>query len=116
MSRHFHTDAIGPFAKGQRDNLQRGYDSLIYDLREAESECQAMLSLVERRIEDREINCLYDGPSDLDPEHQAFLDRYYRSEQEKLRWLVRLLRSVVDTAQNPARDPLESKIKVVSIR
>jgi hypothetical protein len=116
VGQHFWNDAVGPFPPGTRDNVARGYSSITYDVREAAAECEAMLSMFEERIAQRERNATYDDPSDLDPEQQAELDRYYRSEAHKLRWLARALRSVADLANAPARDPLESSIKVVSIR
>ena len=116
MGQYFRNSAIGPFAEGQYNTIERGYDAIAHNARESAAECQAQLALIEDRIATRKINRVYDNASDLDPEHQDRLDAYYRCEANKLRWLIRGYEAIADLASQPARDPLYSPFKVVSIR
>ena len=116
MGKVFWNDAVGPPIAGEPDNIGRGYRVLVADLTELEQEVALMLSRVERRIEEREVNTLYDPASDLDSEHQSALDTYYRTHADKLRWIQRGLRGVKERAEIPGRDPAKTSFKVVSIR
>lgn len=116
MGQYFRNSAIGPFREGDFNTIERGYDAIAHNARESVNECQAQLALIEDRIQTREINRIYDGPNDLDPEYQDRLDTYYRCEANKLRWLIRGYEAIADLASQPARDPNASPFKVVSIR